>query len=145
MEKRRPTKKEQKEIKNKIINLYSLGYSPSYIIEKTGYDKKTVYKYINEVIDNISQDKDALKNTKLAINQAILSFDKLIEMNLNLITQADKEIKNENAKTAPFVRPLLALKSNLIKSHVDILDKKTSYQIRVASDGLIESFSEIIS
>ncbi|QUC64167.1 hypothetical protein NsoK4_06895 [Nitrosopumilus sp. K4] len=99
MRKGRPEIQKQKEIKKNIVTLFTLGYSPSYIIDKTKYDKKTVYKYIHEAIDGISNDKDALEKTKLAIHQTVLSFDKLIEMNLDLLAQTDKAIKTENSKS----------------------------------------------
>ena len=139
MERKRPSKREQLEIRDSILKLYLEGYSASYIIQKTGHNPKTIYKYINQYYKQIQNEKNYSQQLKRTIIQTVLSFDKLLQQHRDFYSQVNNEINN----TSPVPRHLLSLKLNILKSITDILDKKFSYQTKVAMDDLVMQLEEI--
>ena len=138
MERKRPSKREQLEIRDSILKLYLEGYSASYIIQKTSHDPKTVYKYINQYHKQIQNEKNYSQNLKRTVIQAVLSFDNLLQHHWDFFSQVNNEINN----TSPVPKHLMTLKLNLLKSINDILDKKFSYQTKVVMDDLVMQLEE---
>ena len=138
MERKRPSKREQLEIRDSILKLYLEGYSASYIIQKTGHDPKTIYKYINQYHKQIQNEKNYSQNLKRTVIQAVLSFDNLLQHHWDFFSQVNNEINN----TSPVPKHLMTLKLNLLKSINDILDKKFSYQTKVVMDDLVMQLEE---
>lgn len=129
MNKGRPTKQKEKEIKNEIISLRVSGLSAKYIIAKTGYDKDTVYKHIKIFEESSKQDDSYDKKISNIIAHALESFDHRINKATEFELEIEKQIKKQN-----YPHHLLSLRANLSKHIVDILDKKFSYAIQVVAD-----------
>ena len=138
MERKRPSKREQLEIRDSILKLYLEDYSASYIIQNTGYNPKTVYKYINQYYKQIQNEKNYSQQLKRTIIQAVLSFDNLLKQHRDFFSQVENEINN----TSPVPKHLMSLKLNILKSINDILDKKFSYQTKVVMDDLATQLEE---
>jgi len=125
----RPTKQQEKEIKNKIISLRATGLSVGYIIAKTGYNKKTVYSHLQKFDETCKDDEAFEKNLSNIINHALLSFDHRLHKATEFEAYIEKRIQKEDAP-----KFLLSLKANISKHIMDILDKRFSYAIQVVAD-----------
>ncbi|MEX0656845.1 MAG: hypothetical protein WD154_04800 [Nitrosopumilaceae archaeon] len=77
----RPTKQEQKELKEKIQQYHEKHYSATSTHRKTGINIKTVLKYFNEWDNKLleSSDNDFLKRCKVAREKGIITIEEEIE------------------------------------------------------------------
>lgn len=134
MKRGRPTKQQEKEIKNKIISLRVTGLSASYIIAKTGYDKKTVYAHLRKFDETSKENISFEKNLSQIVNHALLSFDHRLQKATEFEAYIEKRVEKEDAP-----KYLLTLKANLSKHILDLLDKRFSYAIQVVADEFEET------
>ena len=76
----RPTKREQRELKEKLQQYYEKNYSATFTSRKTGNNKKTVLKYFNEWDkDLVQSDIDFLTRCKVEREKGIIVFEEDIE------------------------------------------------------------------
>ena len=129
----RPTKLQQEKIRKTIIELYTSGLSPTLIIQKTRYNKDTVYQHIKKFQKERKSDPLYNQNLSHIVDRAILAFDHRLEKSLQFESEIEKLIKNSRVPS----RHLFSLRAKLSQHIVDLLDKKFSYEIQVGADDLV--------
>jgi len=129
----RPTKLQQEKIRNTIIESYISGLSATQIIQKTRFNKDTVYQHLKKFQKERKSDPFYHKNLSYIVDHAILAFDHRLEKTLQFESEIEKIIKNSRAPS----RSLFSLRAKLSQHIVDLLDKKFSFEIQVGADDLI--------
>ena len=131
----RPTKLQQEKIRKTIIELYTSGLSPTLIIQKTRYNKDTVYQHLKKFLKEKNSEPISSKNLSQIVDHATLAFDHRLEKSLQFELEIEKMIIN--SRVPP--KHLLSLKTRLSQQIVDLLDKKFSYEIQVGADDLFNA------
>jgi len=131
----RPTKLQQEKIRNTIIELYISGLAPTQIIQKTRFNKDTVYQHLKKFQKERKSDPFYNKNLSYIVDRAILAFDHRLEKTLQFESDIEKLIKNSRVPS----RYLFSLRAKLSQQIVDLLDKKFSFEIQVGADDLINT------
>jgi len=129
----RPTKLQQEKIRNTIIESYISGLSPTQIIQKTRFNKDTVYQHLKKFQKERKSDPFYNKTLSYIVDRAILAFDHRLEKTLQFESEIEKIIKNSRVPS----RYLFSLRAKLSQHIVDLLDKKFSFEIQVGADDLI--------
>ena len=129
----RPTKLQQEKIRNTIIESYISGLSATQIIQKTRFNKDTVYQHLKKFQKERKSDPFYNKNLSYIVDRAILAFDHRLEKTLQFESEIEKIIKNSRVPS----RYLFSLRAKLSQHIVDLLDKKFSFEIQVGADDLI--------
>ena len=129
----RPTKLQQEKIRNTIIEFYISGLSATQIIQKTRFNKDTVYQHLKKFQKERKSDPFYNKNLSYIVDRAILAFDHRLEKTLQFESEIEKLVKNSRVPS----RYLFSLRAKLSQQIVDLLDKKFSFEIQVGADDLI--------
>ncbi len=129
----RPTKLQQEKIRNTIIESYISGLSATQIIQKTRFNKDTVYQHLKKFQKERKSDPFYNKTLSYIVDRAILAFDHRLEKTLQFESEIEKLVKNSRAPS----RYLFSLRAKLSQHIVDLLDKKFSFEIQVGADDLI--------
>jgi len=129
----RPTKLQQEKIRNTVIESYISGLSATQIIQKTRFNKDTVYQHIKKFQKERKSDPFYNKTLSYIVDRAILAFDHRLEKNLQFESEIEKLVKNSRVPS----RYLFSLRAKLSQQIVDLLDKKFSFEIQVGADDLI--------
>ena len=115
--------------------MYISGLSATQIIQKTRFNKDTVYQHLKKFQKERKSDPFYNKNLSYIVDRAILAFDHRLEKNLQFESEIEKIIKNSRVPS----RNLFSLRAKLSQQIVDLLDKKFSFEIQVGADDLINT------
>jgi len=129
MLKGRPTKKQEKQIKEKIISLYAYGLSAKAIINITKFNKDTVYKHLKNYVSSNKKDDEFDKKLSVIVNHTLIAFDNRLYKALEFEKELEQKSKKENNPEY-----LLEKRIKFQKLILDLLDKKSSYAIQVVAD-----------
>jgi len=126
MKKGKPTKQQSRKIRDKLWSFYKRGCSASFIIQKTGFDKKTVYKYYNEWDKQILGDDEKNFQDKIRLEKERVDvvYDYLLlelDESLNEIKKEMKSYTNE-----PIPHNLFRYHLQFTKEIANIVEKRTS-------------------
>jgi len=75
----RPTKLQQEKIRNTIIESYISGLSPTQIIQKTRFNKDTVYQYLKKLDEQSEFMRSWNENTIKERQEEIMVIDKILK------------------------------------------------------------------
>ncbi len=143
MRKGRPTKKQSAQIKNVLWPYYIRGYSVSFTIQETGYDKKTIYKYFAEwgkqIRDNDEKNfQDKIRKEKERVD---IAYDNLLFELDDPLNEIKKEMKSYKNKKEPVPRYLFGYYLRFVKEIVSLIEKRTSIRMMPPLD---ETISQIV-
>jgi len=143
MKRGRPTKKQSKHIRNELWSFYVRGYSTSFTIQKTGYDKKTIYKYFDEWDKQLlDEDERNFQNKIRKEKERVdIAFDNLLFELDEPFNEIKKEMRSYKNKNEPVPRYLFGYYLHFVKEIASLTEKRTSIRMMPPLD---ETISQIV-
>jgi len=143
MKRGRPTKKQSVHIKNVLWPHYIRGYSVSFTIQETGYDKKTIYKYFadwdKQIRDN--DEKNFQNKIRKEKERVDIALDNLLFELDDPLNQIKKEMKSYKNKNERVPRYLYGHYLQFVKEIASLIEKRTSVRMMPP---LEETISQIV-
>jgi len=143
MKRGRPTKKQSAQIKNVLWSHYIRGYSVSFTIQETGYDKKTIYKYFAEWDKQIrdNDEKNFQNKIRKEKERVDIALDNLLFELDDPLNQIKKEMKSYKNKNEQVPRYLYGHYLQFVKEIASLIEKRTSVRMMPP---LEETISQIV-
>ncbi len=142
----RPTISDSVVIKDTLLQCYEDGLSPYYAAQKTGRNIKTVYKYYNELSNEIEKSDldDFIKRYKRDRIQTIISYDSQIDDAMNLLSEIDLAIESCAKEKKPIPKHLIGYRLDIMKFRSTLVEKKAAFAMQQpADDALIEKIQSM--
>jgi len=140
----RPTKTKQVELEEKFYQCYLQGYTAPFASKKLGTDPKTGYRYYEKIseIKRQHNKKDFLAQSKENLEQAIFSFDYLLDRHHKILDSIDMEINQLSEDKKPIPYQLLQQKILVLKEIKSTLKEKISLQLQEPFDETLDRIIE---
>jgi hypothetical protein len=143
MKKGRPTKQQSRKIRNQLWSYFVTGCSTPAIIQKSGFDKKTVYKYFDEwnkqYHDN--DEKDFQEKIRKEKDRVDVAYDNLLLELDESLNEIKKEMKFYKSKNEFIPRYLYGYHLHFVKDISSLIEKRTSVRMMPP---LEETITEIV-
>lgn len=123
----RPTTQESQDIDKVIRDGFILGFSPRYLIQKTGLNKNTVYPKFRELEEEIRDDApilDAADERNRRRSQYYLTIDDLIARTYNMLDRVEEHIESCHKRNVEIPAFWLQKFTDLTKSLLNLQQKK---------------------
>lgn len=136
----RPTKMGQLEIQRTLRPYFEKGISASVTCEKTGINGKTVRKYFNFWIQEISEseENDFFEGQKKERTRTIVALDSLVLEVHKFLDDINDEIKKLKQQGNEIPKHLLSLRIDAIRLCSNLIEKKGSFAMQPSMDEAIE-------
>lgn len=142
----RPTTTASIGIKDTLLQCYESGLSPYYAAQKTGRNLKTVYKYYNELSDEIKKSDmdDFVERHKRDHVQTIITYDSQIDDAMNLLSQIDSAIESYTTEKKPIPKHLIGYRLDIMRFRSSLVEKKAAFaMLQPTDDALIEKIQSM--
>lgn len=122
---------------------YVRGCSVSFTIQKTGYDKKTIYKYFAEWDKQIrdNDEKNFQNKIRKEKERVDIAIDNLLFELDEPLNEIKKEMKSYKNKKEPVPRYLYGYYLQFVKEIASLIEKRTSVRMMPP---LEETISQIV-
>lgn len=129
----RPTAPESVDIAKTIEDLFLQGASPGFIIQKTGFDKNTVYRKYNELLSIVKEqnEKDFRENYEQKKIQFVVSIEDLIWKTCKILNYTELRMEKYMRRKKDIPEPLLHRFSDLTKNLVAMQKEKAAKNIKI--------------
>ena len=143
MKKGHPTKQQSQQIRDDLWSCFARGLGAPFTLQKTGYNKKTVYDHFKEwekqIHDNDERNfEDKIRQEKKRVDVA---YDYLLVELDEKLNEIDNEIKFYKNKKEPVPRYLYDYHLRYVKEIANIIEKRTSVRMMIPLD---EQIKEIV-
>jgi hypothetical protein len=132
----RPSRTAQIHIREKLRECFEYGLSATITAQKTKINIKTVCKYFDEWLEQITEQQtaDFLENQKTERTRIIISFDKQILDVAESLSEINFEIKKNKDGGQSVPRYLLAFRLDMQKFIASLIERRGSFALQQPID-----------
>ena len=143
MEKGRPSKKQSRQIRDKLWLYYVSGLSIPFIIQKTGYNKKTVYNHFKQWEKQIHENdtSDFQEKIRKEKEHVDIAYDNLLFELVESLNEINIEMKSYKNKNESIPRYMYGNHFKCVKEIANLIEKRTSVRMMPP---LEETISQIV-
>jgi len=135
----RPTKMQQIHLEKELYECYIKGFDPIATAKRIGVNRKTAYRYYNQITDEIAKNHkdDYFERVQENLEQIIQGYDYLLQEEYSMLDDINVQLKDAKSKLQ-----LFHSKSRILKEIKNIIHEKAELRLNLPHHGKLEEMIE---